>query len=64
MEGWVGYKLKIKLKALKQSLKQWNSEAFGNMDSKLRQAEENLHAIDLIARVETWMRMKVEGEKR
>ncbi|XP_028094700.1 uncharacterized protein LOC114294749 [Camellia sinensis] len=62
VDGWVGYKLKIKLQALKQSLRQWNSEVFGNMDSKLKQAEENLHAIDLI--VESRDLDEVEGKRR
>lgn len=27
--GWAGYKLKVKLMALKQALKKWNIEVFG-----------------------------------
>ncbi|XP_028080976.1 uncharacterized protein LOC114282492 [Camellia sinensis] len=48
--------------ALKQALKKWNIEVFGNMDFKLKQAEESLHALDLIA--ENRDLDEVEGRRR
>ena len=35
---------------LKVHLKRWNTEVFGNIDEKLKQAEEELHEWDLIAK--------------
>lgn len=42
----VGFKC---LKKLKVALKQWNNEVFGNMELKLKQVEEEVHALDLLA---------------
>lgn len=47
--GWAGYKLQVKLKSLKLALKQWNLEVFGNVHTKLKQAEVELPAFDLEA---------------
>ncbi|XP_028121120.1 uncharacterized protein LOC114318423 [Camellia sinensis] len=47
------------MKELKLALKQWNSEVFGNINTKLKQAKDELHQIDLVAKV----RELVEAEK-
>ncbi|XP_028114676.1 uncharacterized protein LOC114312615 [Camellia sinensis] len=47
------------MKELKLALKQWNSEVFGNINTKLKQAEDELHQIDLVEKV----RELVEAEK-
>lgn len=49
VEGWSGFKCLRKLKALKLALKQWNVEVFGNVESKLKLLEEELHVLDLKA---------------
>ncbi|XP_028125789.1 uncharacterized protein LOC114322644 [Camellia sinensis] len=38
-----------KLKRLKIALQQWNSEVFGNVNTKLKQVEDELHMFDLVA---------------
>lgn len=45
--GWVGFILLSKLKALKQALRTWNKEVYGNVSIKLKAAKEELHLIDL-----------------
>ncbi|XP_028053164.1 uncharacterized protein LOC114257582 [Camellia sinensis] len=47
--GWAGYVLVQKLKHLKLELKKWNVEVFGNVSSKLKVSEEELHAFDILA---------------
>ncbi|XP_028106681.1 uncharacterized protein LOC114305745 [Camellia sinensis] len=47
------------MKELKLALKQWNSEVFGNINTKLKQAKDELHQIDLVEKV----RELVEAEK-
>ncbi|XP_028122989.1 uncharacterized protein LOC114320091 [Camellia sinensis] len=47
--GWAGYRCLKKLKALKQKLKVWNIEVFGKIEFKIKAAEEEAHAIELIA---------------
>lgn len=49
--GWL--QNKTKLKELKQALKKWNVEVFGNLESKLKQAEGKLHALELITESRT-----------
>ncbi|XP_028104621.1 uncharacterized protein LOC114303668 [Camellia sinensis] len=49
VQGWVGFKCLRKLKALKLVLKQWNIEVFGNVESKLKLLEWELHLLDLTA---------------
>lgn len=68
VEGWAGFKLQVKLKSLKLALKQWNLEVFGNVNTKLKQAEVELHALDLEAEIreldedEKTRRAAVRGE--
>ncbi|KAL7185265.1 hypothetical protein ACSBR2_027235 [Camellia fascicularis] len=47
--GWSGYILTQKLKHLKQILKSWNIEVFGNTATKIKFSEEELHALDITA---------------
>ncbi|XP_028102144.1 uncharacterized protein LOC114301374 [Camellia sinensis] len=47
--GWVGFVIINKLKALRSVLKKWNVEVFGNVTHSLKTADEELHAIDLVA---------------
>lgn len=49
--GWAGFVVKSKLQILKSKLKEWNYEVFGNVDSKIKVAEIELHALDLEAGV-------------
>ncbi|KAL7202514.1 hypothetical protein ACSBR1_034063 [Camellia fascicularis] len=48
--GWFDYILFQKLKHLKLILKSWNIEVFGNITSKIKSSEEELHALDIIAK--------------
>ncbi|XP_028058283.1 uncharacterized protein LOC114262126 [Camellia sinensis] len=48
VEGWAGFRLFQKLKELKIALKQWNSEVFGNVNTKLKKVEDELHMNDLL----------------
>ncbi|KAL7208341.1 hypothetical protein ACSBR1_030152 [Camellia fascicularis] len=47
--GWASYVIYSKLKALRIALKTWNLEVFGNVKHKLKEAEEELHSLDLCA---------------
>ncbi|XP_028117415.1 uncharacterized protein LOC114315043 [Camellia sinensis] len=49
LSGWAGFVIMHKLKMLRVDLKKWNREVFGNVTSALKLAEEELHAIDLVA---------------
>ncbi|KAL7207119.1 hypothetical protein ACSBR2_019750 [Camellia fascicularis] len=49
VEGWAGYIIIAKPRALKLALKKYNSEVFGNVESKIKDAEPELHTIDLWA---------------
>ncbi|XP_028108798.1 uncharacterized protein LOC114307598 [Camellia sinensis] len=45
--GWASYVIFSKLKALRMALKTWNLKVFGNVQHKLKKAEEELHSLDL-----------------
>ncbi|XP_028093924.1 uncharacterized protein LOC114294022 [Camellia sinensis] len=47
VSGWAGFRLMRKLKYLRSHLRVWNNEVFGNIDSLLKSAEEELHDWDL-----------------
>ncbi|CAL5355041.1 unnamed protein product [Camellia sinensis] len=51
VEGWAGFILTQKLKLLKNNLKSWNVEVFGNVVNKLKSVEGDLHSLDLLAEV-------------
>lgn len=44
--GWGGYVLKEKIKRLKQRLKQWNREQFGDTFKKFKKIEEELNKLE------------------
>ncbi|XP_028060848.1 uncharacterized protein LOC114264432 [Camellia sinensis] len=64
VEGWAGFRIMVKLRTLKQALKIWNVEVFGHVESKLQEAEAELHSWDLTAEernlVEVEVRQKIE----
>ncbi|XP_028096430.1 uncharacterized protein LOC114296321 [Camellia sinensis] len=64
VEGWAGFRIMVKLRTLKQALKIWNVEVFGQVESKLKAAEAELHSWDLTAEerdlVEDEVRQKIE----
>lgn len=68
VDGWAGYRLKIKLKSLKETLKVWNEEVFGNIECKLKEVEDIMHELDLAAEVrplqdhEVLSRREIKGE--
>ncbi|XP_028063179.1 uncharacterized protein LOC114266465 [Camellia sinensis] len=47
--GWAGFRLMRKLASLKVSLRRWNVEVFGHVEAELKNAEEDLHVLDLVA---------------
>ena len=47
--GWTGFKLAVKLKSLKNSLKEWNAKEVGDLKTQLINAEEEMHKIDILA---------------
>ncbi|GMP67759.1 hypothetical protein CsSME_00027640 [Camellia sinensis var. sinensis] len=49
INGRAGYVLFHKLKLLKVELKKWNYEVFGNLSTKLKKAENELVALDILA---------------
>ncbi|XP_028100123.1 uncharacterized protein LOC114299551 [Camellia sinensis] len=49
--GWAGFILAQKLKFLKNGLKSWNVEVFGNVINKWKLVEGELHSFDLLAEV-------------
>ncbi|CAL5382198.1 unnamed protein product [Camellia sinensis] len=48
-QRWAGFRIKMKLCGLKPELKRWNLEEFGIVESQLKKAEEELHALELMA---------------
>ncbi|XP_028089327.1 uncharacterized protein LOC114289760 [Camellia sinensis] len=67
MMEWAGFKCLQKLKILKMALKQWDKEVFGDVEHKLNQVEEKIHALDLsaeerpLSKVEQAKRRKAKG---
>ncbi|KAL7220662.1 hypothetical protein ACSBR2_013525 [Camellia fascicularis] len=49
VDDWARFRLKTKLKALKKALKVWNIEVFENVNFKLKEVEEEMQALDLVA---------------
>ncbi|XP_028118140.1 uncharacterized protein LOC114315728 [Camellia sinensis] len=66
--GWAGFILQQKLKHLKLELKKWNTEVFGNVSTKLKASEEELHDLDIttegreLLHSEKARRRRVRGE--
>lgn len=46
--GWGGFVVKEKLKALKESLKQWNNSVFGSIDKKINDLQGEIHEWDIV----------------
>ncbi|GLU19099.1 hypothetical protein SLE2022_353650 [Rubroshorea leprosula] len=44
--GWKGFICKKKFKNLKNCLKKWNSEVFGNFENQIAEAEDKIKAVD------------------
>ncbi|GMQ02321.1 hypothetical protein CsSME_00048612 [Camellia sinensis var. sinensis] len=53
----------MKFKALKQKLKVWNVEVFGKIETKLKVAEEEAHAIELITEERTLLGNEQAGKR-
>ncbi|XP_028075241.1 uncharacterized protein LOC114277542 [Camellia sinensis] len=49
VQGWAGLRVMRKLNMLRSHLRVWNKEMFGNIDTLLKSAEEELHKWDLKA---------------
>lgn len=49
VEGWVGFIILQKLRAIKAKLKTWNNEEFGDINSALFAIESELHQFDVLA---------------
>ncbi|GKU89387.1 hypothetical protein SLEP1_g3529 [Rubroshorea leprosula] len=47
IEGYWGFKCKEKVKKLRQHLKTWNKEVFGNIDSQLEEALKKIEIVDV-----------------
>lgn len=52
-----------KLRSLKLALKKWNNDVFGNVESKLKEAEEELHNLDLMAESRNLNEMEITRKK-
>lgn len=46
IQGWASFVVKEKLKRLRETLKVWNREQFGNMDQKVELLREELKKLD------------------
>lgn len=51
MDGWRIFCFKEKLKKLKEKLKIWNVEVFGNVETKVKRLVGELNQSDALARV-------------
>ncbi|XP_028108512.1 uncharacterized protein LOC114307322 [Camellia sinensis] len=64
INGRAGFILHRKLHALKLALKKWSEEVFGNASEKIKEAESQLHSLDLLAEdrplLETELKLKRE----
>ncbi|XP_028083304.1 uncharacterized protein LOC114284569 [Camellia sinensis] len=49
VQGWAGFRVMRKLNLLRSNLREWNKVVFGNIDTQLKKAEEELHEWDLKA---------------
>ncbi|XP_028121122.1 uncharacterized protein LOC114318425 [Camellia sinensis] len=68
VDDWARFRLKTKLKSLKKALKVWNIKVFENVNFKLKEVDEEMQALDLVAEVrplqdpELIRRREVKGE--
>lgn len=49
VDGWAGFILQSKLKLLREALRNWNRDVFGDVSANLKEAEEELNKLDLLA---------------
>ncbi|XP_028107353.1 uncharacterized protein LOC114306334 [Camellia sinensis] len=61
--GWARFRLMRKLATLRVNLKRWNSEVFGHVETQLKQAEEDLHALDLVAEERSLSKLEVSRRR-
>ncbi|XP_028103766.1 uncharacterized protein LOC114302886 [Camellia sinensis] len=61
--GWASFVIMNKLKTWHSVLKKWNIEVFGNVTHALKAAEEELHAIDLVAEFRSFEEDKVKRRR-
>lgn len=47
LTGWMGFRLKEKLKRLKTTLKQWNKDTYGDVDLKIHGSGASIKSLDL-----------------
>lgn len=47
--GWAGFKVAGKLKGLKEVLKVWNREVFGNVQECIKEVENQINSLDIMA---------------
>lgn len=47
MEGWGGFKVKEKLKRLKENLKKWSAEVFDSMEHKIKKLKGDIQELDI-----------------
>lgn len=47
VQGWGGFVIKEKLKLLKEDLKKWNHEVFGNIDKKIGELKNEIRDLDI-----------------
>ncbi|GKV01676.1 hypothetical protein SLEP1_g14215 [Rubroshorea leprosula] len=62
INGWGGFRLKEKLKRLKNDLKKWNREVFGHVDKKIEEARIEIKRLDV--KVDSTYLTEIEIEKR
>lgn len=48
VEGWYWFRVKEKLKRLKDDLMKWNRDIFGSIDNKVEQLKQDIHELDMI----------------
>ncbi|XP_009335445.1 uncharacterized protein LOC103928158 [Pyrus x bretschneideri] len=46
VEGWEGYKILYKLKAIKRKLQRWSKEIFGDVEKQIKDAEASIEDLD------------------
>ncbi|GLT25250.1 hypothetical protein SLA2020_003940 [Shorea laevis] len=62
INGWGGFRLKEKLKRLKNGLKEWNKEVFGHVDKKIENAQIEIKRLD--EKVDSRDLTEIEIERR
>ncbi|XP_028089573.1 uncharacterized protein LOC114289924 [Camellia sinensis] len=63
VQGWAGYRVMRKLSILRDHLRVWNKAVFGNIDSLLKSAEEELHEWDLKAESKSLIGLEIKRRR-